>query len=39
VVKPGDTLWGIAASQLGRGFRYLEIKKLNNLKSNILQVG
>lgn len=38
-VKKGDTLWGIAASQLGRGFRYREIKKLNGLKTNIIKEG
>lgn len=38
-VKKGDTLWGIAASQLGSGPRYTEIKKLNGLTSNLIKVG
>lgn len=29
VVKPGDSLWGIAQSQLGSGLRWNEIYKLN----------
>lgn len=39
VVKRGDTLWGIAQTQLGSGIRYTEIKKLNNLTSNIIYTG
>ena len=31
VVKAGDTLWSIAESQLGDGFRWTEIAKLNNI--------
>jgi nucleoid-associated protein YgaU len=31
VVKPGDTLWDIAANQLGNGLRYKEIAELNGL--------
>lgn len=31
VVKPGDTLWDIAANQLGNGLRYTEIAELNGL--------
>ena len=38
VVK-GDTLWGIASRLLKNGARYTEIKKLNNLKSDIIHVG
>lgn len=38
VVK-NDTLWKLAIKYLGRGDRYPEIKKLNNLKSDILYVG
>ena len=38
-VKKGDTLWGIAASKLGSGTRYLEIKALNRLTSDTINVG
>ena len=38
VVK-GDSLWSIAAKQLGNGSRYTEIKKLNNLTSDIIHSG
>lgn len=31
-VKSGDTLWEIASKLLGKGTRYLEIAKLNNIK-------
>jgi len=34
IVKDGDSLWGIAASQLGDGNRYKEIIKLNPNVSN-----
>ncbi|GAA4860565.1 hypothetical protein GCM10023310_44790 [Paenibacillus vulneris] len=42
VVK-GDTLWGIASKYAGKGrnvrdYMY-EVKKVNDLKSNVLQVG
>lgn len=35
-IKNGDTLWKIAAKELGNGERYSEIKKLNNLKSDTI---
>jgi LysM repeat protein len=38
-VKQGDTLWKIASQQLGAGYRYSEIKKLNGLKSDIIRPG
>ena len=38
-VKAGDTLWSIAAKQLGAGYKYPQIKKLNNLTSNTIKVG
>ena len=38
-VKHGDSLWSIAQRYLGSGARYNEIKKLNNLKSNLLKEG
>ena len=38
-VKRGDSLWSIAQRYLGSGARYNEIKKLNNLKSNLLKEG
>lgn len=38
-VKAGDSLWKIAAEQLGKGSRYTEIKKLNEMKSNLIYAG
>lgn len=38
-VVRGDTLWGIAQSNLGSGIRWKEIYDLNNLSSTILQIG
>lgn len=38
-VKKNDTLWGIAASLLGNGSRYPEIKTLNGLTSDVIYVG
>jgi LysM repeat protein len=38
-VKKGDSLWNIAAKQLGNATRYKEIQKLNGLTSDIIQVG
>lgn len=38
-VKGGDTLWTIAAAQLGNGTRYAEIKTLNGLSGDMLYVG
>ncbi len=35
-VKSGDTLWGIAQTQLGNGARYGEIKSLNGLSSDTI---
>ena len=38
-VKKNDTLWGIAAKQLGKGIRYKEIKTLNGLTSDTIYAG
>jgi LysM repeat protein len=38
-VKAGDSLWAIAAKQLGNGSRYTEIKSLNGLSSNTIHPG
>lgn len=38
-VKSGDSLWKIAASQLGNGSRYTEIKSLNGLTSDVIHAG
>lgn len=38
-VKAGDSLWAIAAAQLGDGARYNEIKTLNGLTSNTIHPG
>lgn len=38
VVK-GDTLWGIAKKQLGKGARYTEIVQLNGLKTTTIYSG
>lgn len=38
-VKKGDSLWSIAANQLGAGTRWPEIQKLNGLTSTTLQPG
>lgn len=38
-VKKGDTLWRIAQKQLGKGARYKDIKKLNSLTRDSIQVG
>lgn len=38
-VKAGDSLWRIAAQQLGNGARYKEIKTLNGLKNNTIHAG
>lgn len=39
VVKDKDSLWKIAASQLGNGSRYSEIKSLNELNSDTIYPG
>lgn len=38
-VKDKESLWDIAEIYLGNGKRYLEIKSLNNLQSDILKPG
>lgn len=38
-VKAGDSLWAIAAKQLGNGSRYKEIKSLNGLTSDTIHPG
>lgn len=38
-VKKGDSLWAIAAKQLGSGTRYKEIKTLNGLTSDTIYAG
>ncbi|MEY8517162.1 LysM peptidoglycan-binding domain-containing protein [Lachnospiraceae bacterium 29-84] len=38
-VKKGDSLWAIAAAQLGDGSRYNEIKVMNELKSDTIHAG
>ncbi len=38
-VKKGDSLWLIAAKQLGDGSRYKEIKSLNGMKSDTIHAG
>ena len=39
IVGPGDSLWAIAASQLGNGARWPEIQKLNGLNSTTIHAG
>lgn len=38
-VRSGDSLWAIAAKQLGNGSRYKEIKSLNGLSSDTIHPG
>ena len=38
-VKAGDSLWAIAAKQLGNGGRYKEIMSLNGLKDDVIYAG
>lgn len=38
-VRKGDSLWGIAQSELGDGERYPEIKQWNNLKTDLINPG
>ena len=38
-VKAGDSLWSIAANQLGDGTRWKEIKTLNGLASELIHAG
>lgn len=39
VVKEGDTLYGIASRELGKGSRWKEIQKVNNLSSESVRKG
>lgn len=39
IVKKGDTLWRISRKYLGKGTRFKEIMKLNNLKKITIHVG
>lgn len=39
VVTKGDTLWGIAKKHLGKASRYVEIVRLNGLKTSVLYAG
>lgn len=38
-VKKGDNLWKISQEKLGSGFKWSEIKKLNNLSSDTIEIG
>lgn len=38
-VRKGDSLWAIAEDKLGNGSRFVEIKKLNGLSSNVIHAG
>lgn len=38
-VRRGDSLWAIAAKQLGNGSRYTEIKSLNGLSGDTIHAG
>ncbi len=38
-VQRGDTLWGIAARELGSGYRYKEIMEMNGLTSTLIHRG
>lgn len=38
-VKKGDSLWAIAAAQLGNGARYKEVQALNGLTSELIHPG
>lgn len=38
-VRAGDSLWAIAANQLGNGGRYKEIMSLNGLKDDVIYAG
>ncbi len=38
-VQRGDTLWGIAAKELGSGYRYKEIMEMNGLTSTLIHRG
>lgn len=38
-VNKGDTLWGIAKKCLGKASRYVEIVRLNGLKTSVLYAG
>lgn len=39
IVKKGDSLWRIAKEQLGKGIRYTEIMKLNNMEETVIYPG
>ena len=39
IVRPGDSLWGIAQAQLGDGARWKEIYTLNHLTSAVIHPG
>lgn len=39
IVKRGDTLWSIAARELGSGYRWKEILTINRLGSKIIHAG
>ncbi|NLO85927.1 MAG: LysM peptidoglycan-binding domain-containing protein [Clostridiales bacterium] len=38
-VQRGDTLWKIAKKLLGKGGRYVEIKTLNDMTSDMIRTG
>lgn len=38
-VASGESVWSIAEDKLGKGIRYTEIRLMNGLPSNIIQVG
>lgn len=39
LVKRGDSLWKIAQAQLGSGYKWVDIARVNNLKVTGLEVG
>lgn len=39
MVKKGDTLWGIASRELGKGQKYMDIMKLNQMTSITIRPG